>query len=77
MRGLINWTATYRHDSTIPFPYYKFVPSGPSTTAVTSGDAGINYAANKTKLVAWFVSNCHASNNRMRYAKELSQFIQV
>jgi len=75
VRGLINWTATYRHDSTIPFPYSKFVPSGPA--AETSGDGRINYAANKTKLVAWFVSNCEASNNRMRYAKELSQFIQV
>ena len=74
--GLINWTATYRHDSTIPFRILrKYAPSGPAVE--TSGDADINFAANKTKLVAWFVSNCHASNNRMRYAKELSQFIQV
>jgi len=78
VRGLINWTATYRHDSTIPFRIpYKLVPSGTTTAAVVSGDRGINYAANKTKLVAWFVSNCWASNNRMRYAQQLSKFIKV
>ena len=38
-----------------------------------------NYAANnKTDApVAWFVSNCEARNNRLDYAKNLSQFIGV
>ena len=77
VRGLINWTASYRHDSTIVFRYDKMVPSVPATTTVTSGEGSLNYAAGKTKLVAWFVSNCNAGNQRMRYAQELSQFIQV
>ena len=77
VRGLINWTASYRHDSTVVFRYGKMVPSAAATAAVTSGAASVNYAAGKTKLVAWFVSNCNAGNQRMRYAQELSQFIQV
>jgi hypothetical protein len=36
-----------------------------------------NYAANKTNKVAWFVSNCEARNNRLDYAKNLSQYIEV
>ncbi|KAF7991003.1 hypothetical protein HCN44_000808 [Aphidius gifuensis] len=32
------------------------------------------YDSNK---VAWFVSNCHARNERMSYARELSKYIQV
>jgi len=77
VRGLINWTASYRHDSTVAFRYGKVVPSVQATTAVTSGEGSTNYAAGKTRLVAWFVSNCHAMNERMRYARELSQSIQV
>jgi len=46
-------------------------------TPATSGERNINYAAGKTKLVAWFVSNCNTENHRMLYAQELSQFIQV
>ena len=37
----------------------------------------LDIAANKTKAVAWFVSNCGARNGRLNYAKELSKFIQV
>lgn len=36
-----------------------------------------NYAANKTKAVAWFVSNCAARNNRLHYAQELKKHIAV
>ena len=36
-----------------------------------------NFAANKTKSVAWFVSNCGARNGRLKYAKELGKYIEV
>lgn len=36
-----------------------------------------NYAQNKTKKVAWFVSNCGARNGRLNYAHELQKYIQV
>lgn len=40
-------------------------------------DQNRDFAANKTKAVAWFVSNCGARNGRLTYAKELSKYIQV
>ena len=36
-----------------------------------------NHAAGKTKLAAWFVSNCHAQNGRGNYVKELQKYIDV
>jgi glycoprotein 3-alpha-L-fucosyltransferase len=36
-----------------------------------------DYNANKTKKVAWFVSNCGARNGRLAYARELSKYISV
>jgi len=79
VRDLINWTASYRHDSTIAFGrrFVKLVPSVPPTKTVISGGSNFNYAIGKTKLVAWFVSNCHAKNNRRSYARQLSRFVQV
>lgn len=73
-QGEFNWTATYRHDSTIVAPYEKFVPYNYS--ALTKPQSK-NYAAGKTKKVAWFVSNCGARNGRMQYAKELAKHIDV
>ena len=34
-------------------------------------------AGNKTKMVAWFVSNCNARNRRLEYARELAKHVQV
>ena len=36
-----------------------------------------NFAENKTGQVAWFVSNCHARNNRLEYAEQLGEYIGV
>ena len=54
---LVNWTATYRSDSTIVTPYEKWVYHDDTVKARTQQ---INYAAGKTKKVAFFVSNCGA-----------------
>ncbi|XP_076174536.1 glycoprotein 3-alpha-L-fucosyltransferase A [Ptiloglossa arizonensis] len=72
--AIINWTATYRRDSDIVAPYERWQYYDPSITQIPQT---FNYAANKTKKVAWFVSNCHPRNQRMHYAKELSRHIQV
>ncbi|XP_043519704.1 glycoprotein 3-alpha-L-fucosyltransferase A isoform X4 [Frieseomelitta varia] len=72
--AVINWTATYRRDSDIVAPYERWQYYDPSVTQISQS---FNYAANKTKKVAWFVSNCHPRNQRMHYAKELSKYIQV
>lgn len=73
LRNVFNWTATYRHDSDIVAPYEKYV-SFSSTPSVTKPN---NYAANKTKKVAWFVSNCATKNHRKEYAMELAKHIKV
>ena len=72
--GVFNWTATYRSDSTIVAPYGKWQYYN---NKVRQLPLKRNYLANKTKSVAWFVSNCETENERMEYAKELSKHIQV
>lgn len=74
LENIFNWTATYRRDSTIVAPYAKWTPFDPP---VESPSLGRNFAAGKTKQVAWFVSNCGANNNRFEYAKELGKYIDV
>jgi len=92
----INWTATYRWDSTIVTPYGKFVPfserpgsNNASYPAFSShhnnrtslwrrhGKRTKNYAFGKTKMVAWFVSNCGARNRRLEFARELGEYVNV
>ena len=70
-KNLINWTATYRRDSTIVTPYEKFVPYKHPKTVLR------NFATGKTRKVAWFVSNCGAKSGRMAYVKELQKHIEV
>nr|CAH7741259.1 unnamed protein product [Callosobruchus chinensis] len=70
----INWTATYRRDSDIVAPYERWTYFD---SQVRQKMQGRDYAANKTKKVAWFVSNCGARNGRLAYARELAQYIDV
>ncbi|XP_008179943.1 glycoprotein 3-alpha-L-fucosyltransferase A isoform X3 [Acyrthosiphon pisum] len=72
---VFNWTATYRHDSDIVTPYERWAYYDPSVTQVERLER--NYAFNKTKQVAWFVSNCGAKNGRLQYARELAKYISV
>ncbi|GAB6029232.1 hypothetical protein CHUAL_005000 [Chamberlinius hualienensis] len=74
-QNVINWTATYRHDSDIVTPYEKFVPYDKSKRIRLTPLK--NYAENKTKKVAWFVSNCGAQNGRNAYAAQLGKHIEV
>lgn len=71
---VFNWTATYRRDSDIVTPYEKWVYYDKDVTSLT---VRRNYALNKTKKVAWFVSNCGARNSRLQYAHELQKHIEV
>jgi len=71
---MFNWTATYRTDSTVVAPYERWQYYNENTKTIKQEK---NYAANKTKQVAWFVSNCGARNGRLSYARELSKYISV
>uniref|UniRef100_T1K425 Fucosyltransferase n=1 Tax=Tetranychus urticae TaxID=32264 RepID=T1K425_TETUR len=74
LNDVINWTASYRHDSDIVTPYEKFVYYD---SDVKAHSQSTNYAKGKTKKVAWFVSNCSARNKRLQYARSLAEYIQV
>ena len=74
--NVINWTATYRPDSTIVTPYDKWVYFD-NFTDIRNIRPSENYAKNKTKLAAMFVSNCFASNNRLNYVTELQKYMKV
>ncbi|ROT83081.1 hypothetical protein C7M84_023748, partial [Penaeus vannamei] len=70
--NVFNWTFTYRLDSDIPNPYgrvYRLREPHPLSD--------YNYAENKTKLVAWFVSNCKTQSGRENVVRELKKWIQV
>uniref|UniRef100_A0A1A9ZI05 Fucosyltransferase n=1 Tax=Glossina pallidipes TaxID=7398 RepID=A0A1A9ZI05_GLOPL len=70
----VNWTATYRRDSDIVTPYGKWQYYDERVKQIQQDR---NYASNKTKSVAWFVSNCFANNHRLEYAEALSKHIEV
>ncbi|KAK2143839.1 hypothetical protein LSH36_808g00028 [Paralvinella palmiformis] len=76
LNGLINWTATYRRDSTLVTPYEKFVLDGVPPPDVAGRGVGQRPLA-KTKKIAWFVSNCYTSNGRLEYVHELERYIDV
>ena len=73
IRHNVNYTATYRSDSSVPLFYRFYIPDG----NLTLYDRSVNYAARKTKKVAWLVSNRADRNGRMKYAQELSKYIDV
>lgn len=64
----------FRKDSDIVAPYEKWEYYDPR---VKQMEQDRNYALNKTRKVAWFVSNCGARNGRLQYAHELQKHIQV
>ena len=69
-----NLTMTYRWDSDIVLPYGWFHPKDDEDALA---DEKINYAQGKTKLIAWFVSNCVAVSGRTDYVKRLQDFVSV
>ncbi|KRZ34254.1 Glycoprotein 3-alpha-L-fucosyltransferase A, partial [Trichinella pseudospiralis] len=69
LNGLVNWTATYRLDSDIVAPYGKFDKTEVSILPVDT--------SRKSKMVAWFVSNCHTNSRRELYVKQLQKYISV
>lgn len=79
----INWTATFRMDSTIVTPYAKYVHGNIDADLATDAAEpsehvdGKSFAAGKTKLVAWFASNCFTTNNRVDFVKELAKYVHV
>lgn len=74
-QNMINWTATYRHDSDIVLPYRRWAYYNPTVTQTDQFQG--NYALRKTKQVAMFVSKCDTGNDGLLYAKTLAKYIPV
>lgn len=74
LRGLVNWTATYRLDSTISLPYGSWLVL--DENPVVPGSMK-NYAEGRTRKVAMVASNCKDKNGRRIYAMELGKYIEV
>lgn len=86
MANFFNWTMTYRWDSDIVNPYGHITPTGnvplhPSADQMkhylASQDKTVNYAEGKTKMAAWFVSNCASHSGRMEMVNTLKKYIDV
>ncbi|KZS14617.1 putative Alpha--fucosyltransferase C [Daphnia magna] len=81
-----NWTMTYRWDSDMAGPYGSIEPIGKvplhpdedqmKIYLVNSRKAD-NYAKGKTKMAAWFVSNCNSKSSRNEFVRELQKYIDV
>ncbi|CAL1548133.1 unnamed protein product, partial [Lymnaea stagnalis] len=75
-----DWTVTYRYDSDFWQGYLKVRPKENETTEekkLQDVQRWKEKFANKTKMVAWFVSHCNIQSRREEYAAELSKYIQV
>ena len=76
--GLFNWTSTYSSESDIPSPYGKYQTFDKYTQFNKNETEGPRYTrslsqrhATKSRLGAWFVTNCKAKNNRKEYVDAL------
>lgn len=74
LRGVFNWTYTYRRDSDVPHPYF-FVRSGASRR--TAPPAEHSPTSNRSRLVAWVVSNCRTPSRREAFVAELRKHVTV
>lgn len=67
-RNFYNMTLTYRRDADLPSPY------GYTVKREKPREIGWNLTTlinKKTKLAAWFVSNCNSNSGREAYVREL------
>lgn len=71
LKDYFNWTMTYRWDSDIVHTYGYVVPLNTGRK-----EPMINYAQGKTRMAAWFVSNCNATG-RSEYVRRLQRYVDV
>ncbi|XP_077200276.1 alpha-(1,3)-fucosyltransferase 4 [Paroedura picta] len=69
LRGLFNWTMSYRVDSDVFVPYGYLRPrrAPPAPLALPA----------KRKLVAWVISNWNEEHARVRYFRQLRRYLPV
>ncbi len=78
--GYFNWTMTYRYDSDIIHrsDYGFILKQEQKIKQRTTNSLSVKtLIKGKSKLVAWFVSNCFTPSRREEYVQRLSQYIPV
>jgi len=84
-KNYFNWTMTYKLNSDILLLYGRIKPkdSAPKSQYEVnkliskSGRWNKNYAASKTRTVAWMVSHCVTNSKRETYVREMKKYINV
>ena len=77
-RKSFNVTLTYSFDADVPRPYVQSCHLPPDTETTTSTDSQLmERIQQKSKMAAWFVSNCREQSKRHRYVKKLNRFLNV
>lgn len=71
----IDWVASYRRDSDIYVPYGQVIKRNKSDSE-SKHTLQVKFNE-RTKPVAWMVSNCNTPSNREAYVRELSKYIDV
>lgn len=72
LNNFYNWTMTYRFDSDIPRRHGRLIEKKTNYKM-----PGKDFAKNKTRPIAWFVSNCHSVNMREHLANQIQNYIDV
>ena len=77
-KNFFNWTMTYRLDSDIVIRYgYVLKTIKPQLSWQKRQHELVKIVKGKSKLVAWFASNCHTSSKREMLVKELQKYINI
>lgn len=72
LNNFYNWTMTYRLDSDIPRRHGSLVQKVTKYKMPKK-----DFVRNKTRSIAWFVSNCNSVNMREQLADQIQKYIDV
>ncbi|KAL3890059.1 hypothetical protein ACJMK2_002356 [Sinanodonta woodiana] len=73
LNGLLNWTMTYRADSTVFQPYGRIH----KLTPMDKTHGTVNYFRNKNRTAVVRISNCKDYARRYRLVKEVNKYLDV
>ena len=71
--GYFNWTMSFQRHADIRFTYGSVEPK----TSGHRDPVDTELSANKTKLIAAFMSHCHTQSQRETYVAELRKYLQI
>ena len=75
--SIFNLTMTYKRTSDIILEYAKLINREGMEEQTWDQTFQQNSTSSKTKMVAWFVSNCRTQGRREKYVSELKKYINV